>query len=246
MRMAVKRASQLYTYYSAMWAGLYTMWYSLVTIVTVSVRNNPRQHVDQVIKRWATKLLNPTKMNYTVHNPHQVKIGGERRYIVMCNHLSAYDIPLSFVAIEGSLRMVAKKELFNIPIMSAGMRAAEFIKLDRQNRKQAVKDLAFAKKKMESGIVVWIAPEGTRSEDGKLLPFKKGGFLMAIDTEAVIVPVVIKNIDKVLPTKTMNLHLGVDVDFCIGEPVDARDYSRDKVNDLLTTVREQMLEMQQS
>lgn len=241
--MTVKRASQLYTYYSAMWAGLYTIWYSLVTIVTVSVRKNPRPFVDKIIRTWATKLLNPTKMNYRVHNPHNVTFNGERRYIIMCNHLSAYDIPLSFVAIDGSLRMVAKKELFNIPIMSAGMRAAEIIKLDRQNRKQAVKDLEVAKQKMQSGIVVWIAPEGTRSEDGQLLPFKKGGFLMAIDTEAVVVPVVIKNIDQVLPTKTMNLHLGVDVDFCIGKPVDAKEFKREQVGDLLNQVRQQMLDM---
>jgi len=227
-----------------MWAGIYTVWYSFKAIFTAAFRKNPRPHMDNIIRSWASKLLNPIKMNYKLVNPHNVKFDGHRPYIIMSNHLSAYDIPLSFIAIDGSLRMIAKKELFNIPIMSAGMKAAEIIKIDRQNRKQALKDLDVAKKKMESGIVVWIAPEGTRSEDGKLLPFKKGGFLMAIDTEAVIVPVVINNIDKVLPTKTMNLHLGVDVDFCIGKPIDAKDFSRSDAPILMEQVREQMVRMQ--
>ncbi|MCC3264294.1 1-acyl-sn-glycerol-3-phosphate acyltransferase, partial [Paenibacillus polymyxa] len=73
-------------------------------------------------------------------------------------------------------------------------------------------DLQRALQMMESGIVLWAAPDGTRSDDGRLLPYKKGCFRLALDTDAVIIPVAIRGIHRVLPARTFDLNLGQPVD----------------------------------
>jgi 1-acyl-sn-glycerol-3-phosphate acyltransferase len=160
--------------------------------------------------------------------------------IVMCNHSSAYDIPVSFLALDVDLRMLAKKELFSIPILSSALKAGDFISIDRSNIDQAKRDLKLAEDKLKSGIVVWIAPEGTRSIDGKLRPFKKGGFHLAIDTRALIVPVVIRGIHQILPTRTYNLVLNGEVEVVIGEPIDASKFSKNDCSKLRDLTRDRM------
>ena len=242
--MSTQQASKLYTYWAALIAGYFTVWYSCRIIWTGLVSKTPRKKMDYLIRSWAKRLLSPTKMKYTVHNPHNIEFNSNRPIILVSNHLSAYDIPLCILAIPASVRMLAKKELFRIPFMAQGMKAAEFIKIDRQNRKEAVKDLAHAKQKLESGIVAWIAAEGTRSKTTEMLPFKKGAFSLAIDTQAIIVPVVICGIEKVLPTKTTKLTTGLHVDVHIGESVDVEGMTKKETKQLMDDVRNQMIEIQ--
>jgi 1-acyl-sn-glycerol-3-phosphate acyltransferase len=240
----IKQASKFYTAWVAVKAAYFTVWYSCRIMWTGLTGKHVRPKMDQHIRNWAQRLINPTKMDYQVHNPHNTQFVSDRPIIVVSNHLSAYDIPLSLLAIPASLRMLAKKELFRIPIMAQGMRAAEFIKIDRQNRKEAKEDLKNAKRKLESGIVAWIAPEGTRSKTTEMLPFKKGAFTLAIETQAIIIPAVLIGIEKVLPTKTLQLTTGVHVDLHIGEPIDTQGLEKKDIHDLIKTTREQMLAIQ--
>ena len=166
-----------------------------------------------------------------------------RRYIIMSPHASHYDIPVSFVSLPGSIRMLAKKELFSIPLLGQAMRAAEFPSIDRSRRNRAVKDLEKARQMMESGIVLWAAPEGTRSPDGQLLPFKKGCFHLALDTQAVIVPVAIRGIHRVLPARTWQINLGQPVDVRVGTPIDTAGKSKDDIAEIMAGVRENLEEL---
>jgi 1-acyl-sn-glycerol-3-phosphate acyltransferase len=163
-----------------------------------------------------------------------------RRYLVLCTHSSHYDIPASFVALPGSIRMLAKRELFRIPLLGRAMRAAEFPSIDRHDRQRAMQDLEKARAMMQSGIVLWAAPEGTRSRDGHLLPFKKGCFHLALDTGAVIVPVAIRGIHHVLPAHSLRLNLGLPVELKIGEPIDAGQFTAEQLELLMAQVRQQM------
>src|SRR4029079_5554001 len=92
--------------------------------------------------------------------------------------------PLIFAALPGSIRMLTKKELFRVPIWGRGLAAGEFVSLDRSQRQQAIRDLGAARDKMADGVILWVAPEGTRSKDGRLGSFKKGGFLLALENGA--------------------------------------------------------------
>lgn len=152
----------------------------------------------------------------------------------MCNHSSVYDIPLGFKAFPNhSIRMLAKKELSKIPIMGKGMSAAEFPFVDRKNRTQAIKDLEYVRQLMESGILVWIAPEGTRSKNGKLAPFKKGAFVTAIHSKATIIPIGIRGAFDIIPAKTLQINLNQKAEIHIGAPIDASQYTIENKDELV-------------
>lgn len=86
---------------------------------------------------------------------------------------------------------------------------------------------------MESGIILWVAPEGTRSKDGKLAPFKKGGFITAIQAKATIIPIGIRGAFDILPARTFNIHLNQKAEIHIGEPIDAAQYTIENKEELI-------------
>ena len=115
-----------------------------------------------------------------------------RQYIFMANHQSNIDIPVLVRSLsQFQLRWVAKKELLFVPLFGWAMWASKHIVVDRTNRSQAMASLRKAKERIEGGISVVLFPEGTRSADGQLLPFKSGGFILAVKTQTPIVPIAI-------------------------------------------------------
>lgn len=196
-----------------------------------------RHYADGVLRWWSSLLLRATGATWEVLNPKNARVVPGRPCIVMSNHRSHYDIPLIFVSLEGSIRMLTKKELFRIPLWGRGMKAAEFISIDRRNHDQALKDLAEARRMMEGGIVLWVAPEGTRTRTGKLGTFKKGGFMLALEIGAVIIPVGIRGSEKIHRPESSDLNLGQHVEVHIGEAIDAARYGKDDRDRLMADVR---------
>ncbi|NVJ66267.1 MAG: 1-acyl-sn-glycerol-3-phosphate acyltransferase [Gammaproteobacteria bacterium] len=229
-----------------------TLKYSLKTMFIGLLVNRKdklaaREKVNQIIYDWASRLVNKAQIDWRVDGELEVQIPEERSVILMCNHASAYDIPLAYTALPGAIRMIAKKELFNIPILSRAMRTAEFPSIDRQNRTQAIKDLEFARNKMKSGIRIWMFPEGTRSADGQLRPLKKGGIRLAIDTNAIVIPIVMQDIQHILPNKKwLKMRLGQKVNIKIGQAIDCRQYQIDDRHQLTELVYNQMQQLLES
>lgn len=239
--MSGQKVNQLKFYWIAFMTGVYTFVYSLKVIIGSFFIKNNRKHVDQAMFDWSCKLLDLVKVTVSVAGRENLPKVGERPIIIMCNHTSLYDIPVAAVALKSSLRMLAKKELFNIPIFSSALRRGEFLSIDRNNRNQAIKDLALAKQKMLSGIVLWVAPEGTRSKDGKLGQFKRGGFYLALESNALIVPFVIKDVYKLQSGTDLTLTIDQTVNVEICDPIDAESYTMETKNELIRCVRERML-----
>lgn len=203
-----------------------------------------RKWCDDALRIYVRRILNLVGVTCDVVNPYNIQPKPGQPTIVMCNHSSLYDIPLSLVAFPShSLRMLAKKELGQIPIMGQGMRAAEFPLIDRHNRQQAKKDLEFAKALLISGILMWIAPEGTRSKDGKLAPFKKGGFITAIQAGATIIPMGIRGANNILPARTSQFNLNEHVEVHIGKPIDASKFTLDNKEELIDVVYQEMKQL---
>ena len=219
-----------------------TALYSLLVLLRALFGKLDRRIVDKYCREWSTALLKLVRTNLTVRG-EVPDFNDGRRYIIMSTHASHYDIPVSFVSLPGSIRMLAKKELFMIPLLGQAMAAAEFPSIDRSNRQNAVRDLDRARAMMESGIVLWAAPEGTRSPDGNLLPFKKGCFHLALDTEAVIVPVAIRGIHRVLPARSMQINLGQPVDVRVGTPIDTAGKSKEDLAGVMEEVRQRLEEL---
>jgi 1-acyl-sn-glycerol-3-phosphate acyltransferase len=200
----------------------------------------PRKDGDGLLDWWSNSLVNAVRINKTIFDPFNIRIEPGKRYIIMSNHRSHYDIPLTILSLPASIRMLTKKELFRIPLWGRGMAAGEFISIDRNNIEQAKQDLKKARAKMEDGIVLWIAPEGTRSRNGRMGTFKKGGFLLAIDAGAQIIPVGIRGSEKVLPPKTWDFFLDQKVDVHIGKPIDASAYTVERKDELIEAVRREI------
>jgi 1-acyl-sn-glycerol-3-phosphate acyltransferase len=205
-----------------------------------------RVWTDKTLQGWSQRSLNAAKVDLHVHNPHAVKFQSGQSYVVMCNHTSQFDIPISLLALPGwSVRMLTKKEMYSAPLFGKAMTLADFPMIDRKNRRQSLKDLAHARELMKSGIVIWVSPEGTRSKAGELGEFKRGAFLLAIEAKAMIIPMGIRGAHKLLPTHSLNVNVGERIDVFIGEPIDASQYTRQEKDVLLTRVRESIAALSQ-
>lgn len=239
-----QRANKMRT----VWVALCAIWATFLVCIRTIYASYGRQYVrersDKMIRIWSNSLMRMCRIHLTFHGLDKLQLEPGKRYMIMSNHSSLLDIPVGFLLLKDrSVRMVAKSELSKVWLFGRACRAAEICFIDRDNREQAIKDLAFARQKMESGIVIWIAPEGTRSEDGQLLPFKKGAFRLAIDTGAIIIPVAIKNMEKVLPKKSWKLSLHQNVEVHYGDMIDTADYSVTKRHALAKEVRQNMLKL---
>jgi 1-acyl-sn-glycerol-3-phosphate acyltransferase len=212
----------------------------IVLYWTYVKRGYPRKDGDGLLHWWSNGLVNAVRIKKTVFDPFNIRIKPGKRYIIMSNHRSHYDIPLMILSLPASIRMLTKKELFRIPLWGRGMAAGEFISIDRHNIQQAKHDLKKAREKMEDGIVLWIAPEGTRSRTGRMGPYKKGGFILAIEAGAKIIPVGIRGSEKVLPPKTWEFFLDQKVDVHIGKPIDASAYTLEHKDELIEAVRREI------
>jgi len=151
-----------------------------------------------------------------------------RAVIYMSNHQSHLDIPMLYATLPSpTIRMLAKAELFRIPLWGRGLRAAEFIEVDRSNHGRAVQSIEHAARLIRDGVSVYLAPEGTRSVDGRIGKLKKGGFHLAIETGAPIVPVAIRGTIDIMARGGLVMRSGRRVSVRIGPPIDAsgRDIS---------------------
>jgi len=151
-----------------------------------------------------------------------------RAVVYMSNHQSHLDIPMLYATLPSpTIRMLAKTELFRIPLWGRGLRAAEFIEVDRSNHGRAVQSIEQAARLIREGVSVYLAPEGTRSLDGRIGKLKKGGFHLAIETGAPIVPVAIRGTIGIMPRGGLAMRSGQRVSVRIGAPIEVsgRDIS---------------------
>ena len=209
----------------------------LVLLVAPFSRNGNVPH--KIGRIWARLILFLCGVNLKVKGSEH--LDPEKAYIFMPNHQSMIDIPVIFTALFHQFRWVAKAELFRIPIFGKAMQRCGYISIDRSNRKAAFASLKEAIRKIEEGTSVLIFPEGTRSDDGTILPFKKGGFVMAVESRAMIVPMVIIGTRSVMSKGKLLVTPGT-VLVTLHPPIDAGDFSRktkaqlmEKVNAIITT-----------
>jgi len=189
---------------------------------------------------WSKQLLTRAQVTLQTAGGESVRSGGA--FVVMSNHQSLFDIPALYQSLLPlRLRMVAKKELFRIPIWAQAMRAAGFVELDRSVRERAIESLSRAKAALGAGTSIWIAPEGTRSRDGSVAPFKHGGFHLAVDAGARILPVSVQGTRAILPAKGARVASGAVVRVTVHPAVDPADFGGEVSERLVQAVRQQIL-----
>ena len=182
-------------------------------------------------------------IRYTVTGRERLPRG---RAVVFCsNHESNVDPPVLFQALHRRLHVLFKAELKKLPILGAVMVAGGFVAVERDNREASMRSIEEAAASIRSGNSFLIFPEGTRSRTSELLPFKKGGFIMAIRAQAPIVPVAITG-GRAAMRKGSPIVRPVDVRVMIGEPVETAGKTVDDRDELIAAVRERIEAMLRS
>jgi len=168
------------------------------------------------------------------------------RAVVFCsNHESNVDPPVLFQALHKRLHVLFKAELTKIPVLGAVMLGGGFVPVERERREASMASIDRAAASIREGNTFLIFPEGTRSKTAELLPFKKGGFIMAIKAQAPIVPVAVSG-GRSAMRKGSWLVRPVMVDVKIGEPVETTGLSLDDRDELIEIVRRRIEELRRS
>ena len=196
---------------------------------------------DERLRRWARRLLDQAGATRSAGSLAHVP--PDEVFVVMSNHRSLYDVPALIEAYPRTLRMVAKSELFRVPVWGPAMRESGFVPIERNNGAKAKEGLDIAKARLSQGINIWIAPEGTRSRTGELGKFKTGGFRLAAAAEVRILPVAVRGTENILPADGFRVSRGAKVEVSFGTPIDPAEYKNGGRAELIRVVRHAIEEM---
>jgi len=173
----------------------------------------------KIARLWARLLLGAAGVRLAVEGREHLNPRGP--YIFAANHQSQFDIFALLAAVPVPFSWLAKEELFRIPLLGPVMKGAGYIPINRTDRRAAFASIDEAAARVRGGTSIVIFPEGTRSLDGKLKTFKKGGFFLAIKSRQPVVPVSISGSFRVLAKKSFRVHRGtIRVHFSAPVPTD--------------------------
>ena len=196
---------------------------------------------DERLRRWARRLLDQAGATRSAGSLAHVP--PDEVFVVMSNHRSLYDVPALIEAYPRTLRMVAKSELFRVPVWGPAMRESGFVPIERNNGAKAKEGLDIAKARLSQGINIWIAPEGTRSRTGELGKFKTGGFRLAAAAEVRILPVAIRGTGKYFTGRRLSGQPRREGRDLVRFPVDPAEYKNGGRAELIRVVRHAIEEM---
>jgi len=158
-------------------------------------------------------------------------------YVFMSNHLSFLDAPLLVTVVDRPVRFVVKRFVFRVPVLGLGMRFAGYVPLDKEGvgegRKRIARAVELIRDRRYSFLVY---PEGTRSPEGTLLLFRRGGFFLALDAGAPIVPVSIRGTYELMPRGARRIRKGL-VRIVFHEPITVSGYAPETMPELMERVR---------
>ena len=188
-------------------------------------------------RQWSRGLLIASGLKLEVSDGDP--LDSSRCYVFMSNHQSLYDIPALLATLPLPAFFFAKRSLFQIPIFGWALKAGGFISIDRRDRSRARESFAKAVKSLQKGRSTVIFPEGTRSLDGELLPFERGGFLLAIKSGAAIVPAGIRGTLEVRKKGGWKVTPG-RIRIAYGSPMESSPYNVRSRGELIETIEQEI------
>jgi len=184
---------------------------------------------------WAWLIIKTLGLKVEVKGLENLK--NLKSFIIMANHQSHLDVASIMATFPHQLRFLAKKELVRIPVFGWAMFLQGHVVIEREKRESAFKTIDLAAEKVKKGKKLVVFPEGTRSAGNSLLPFKKGGFVLAIKSGAPIVPVSIYGTHKILPKKSLHLGEGKIVKILVQPPVDTSSFTMENKESLIDLIK---------
>ncbi len=186
-----------------------------------------------VARGWGRCLL--FSAGVRLRRRYEAELDPDCGYIFMSNHQSLFDIPAVALSLPVNFRFLAKRSLFRIPVFGWSLAVAGFVPVDRGRSDKGAKAFSSSIEALRQGASLVIFPEETRSLDGRLGPFKRGGFLMALKEGVAIVPVGVKGSFEVRRKGSMWTRAGV-VEVAVGSPIDVSEYGLKRKNELIAKV----------
>lgn len=219
------------------------IYITLVYSPFIAFIKEEKERVKYVRKKlkWLSSLvlksLN-TRLKVIYKNKKSIlELEREEGIIFVSNHQSNLDIPTIITALHMDIGFVAKKEMINWPFFSFWMKKSNCVFLNRENPREGIKDIKKAVELIKDGYPIVIFPEGERTLTGEILPFKKGSFKLATETNGIIVPVTIKGTYNIQKRGTLRMNRNQKVTVIIDEPIYVKKLSKDEVGVLNKTVQ---------
>ncbi|HEX6982270.1 MAG TPA: lysophospholipid acyltransferase family protein [Balneolaceae bacterium] len=220
------------------WSGvgmLVLIWLPMLAVCRLFDRDPAHYRTGKLFRKLGKSIsrINPSwKITISGH----ININDRKPYVMVCNHLSQADIPL-ISNLPWEMKWVAKKELFDLPVVGWMMKLAGDISVDRRavNRKKATFEQA--RFNLENQCSVMFFPEGTRSRNGKLKTFAKGAFELAIREKVDILPLVIDGTQNTLPKKSWKFGVARNIRLKVLDPVSTEEYDLNDVSTFSLEVR---------
>jgi 1-acyl-sn-glycerol-3-phosphate acyltransferase len=232
-------ARLLYAAWAALWGAAVAALFSTLHLIGAPFAQGRAGWTSFTQRGCFRSLLFGLGVRVRVRGMENVPSG--RSVILMANHRSYLDIPAVTSSFTGlAVLFVAKRELTRIPFLGWAIRFSQHIKVDRGNREQAVAALAEAVNKIRSGVGLAIFPEGTRSVDDRLLPFKKGGFYIAVESGLPIIPISIRNSGRLFGKKGGLPRPGT-IEMIVHPPVSGAGRGKEAIPALVAEVRSRIL-----
>ena len=199
-----------------------------------------RWMVHQNSIRWARSIIGLSPIWRMVVTGHEHLQKG-KHYIIVANHQSLLDILAVCAALSINFKFLAKRELFQIPLMGWGMASAGYIPVDRASHRSGRDAMRRIADVLEKGVSVLLFPEGTRSPDGKIQAFKMGAFKLAHDNEVEILPIVVDGTGQALPKKSWLIKKKSTFIVSIGKPVSLADIGGSSLEETKEKIRHEMI-----
>jgi len=216
---------------------LYTFGFGTIAIVLTLITRQPWP-VDRLGVVWSRWILKACGIQVDVAGLE--RIDPKRCYVLISNHASDFDIWATLGALPMRVRFVAKKELLRVPVLGQALARSGHIVIDRSNPEDAIARInARVASHVEDGFCILFYAEGTRSPDGSVLPFKKGGVTLAMRTGLPIVPMSISGTRKFLPKRSMYIRPGGRIRIVLDEPIETTNYpveQRDQLNERVRNI----------
>lgn len=192
---------QIYT-----WLVIYPLGWSLTILTTLStmffsILVTPRWSSKWVAPLWGKAVLLITFSRVQIEGLEN--LDKNKSYIIVCNHQSIYDILAIYGYLPLEFKWVMKKELLKMPFVGMACKVLGHVFVDRGNSEKAVESLREASDKITDGVSAFFFPEGTRSRSGELKVFKKGAYRMAKELKLPILPITIKDANKIMPANSL-------------------------------------------
>lgn len=220
----------------AIWTPIVTAMIALSRVFTSSV--GPAY---VLARHWTRVVSRCMGITFSLHGAE--KIAPNTSYIITPNHQGNADILALYGILPLPFRWVVKKSLIGIPFFGWALHWTGAISIDRSDRESSIRKLQEGADKLIDGWSVLIYLEGTRSTDPHLQPFKKGAFMMAVQTGIPLLPVVCNGAYRVLPKKTIAFKPGAHITVHIGDPINTQGLTAEDVPALMEQMKTEMLDL---